>query len=92
MKADQEKVLKALSDGNRLSIVSVIARSERTCAKELLEQIDITQPTLSHHMKVLAESGLVNTLKEGRVHYYTIDREVARDFLDSMRELLDPEA
>lgn len=87
--ADSEKILRALSDGNRLNIVSAIAKSEKICAHDLLEGLDITQPTLSHHMKVLADSGIVDTVKDGRRRYYAIDREVAAEFLESMGKLLD---
>lgn len=88
MKTDSEKILKALSDGNRLHLVSVIAKNEKSCARDLLEGIEITQPTLSHHMKVLTDSGLVTSMKEGRMRYYVLDREKAEAFLADLQELL----
>ena len=55
---DVSLICKALSDSNRLRIVMSLLEGER-CACRLLEQFSITQPTLSHHMKVLYECGLV---------------------------------
>ncbi|MGI6009532.1 MAG: ArsR/SmtB family transcription factor [Methanomethylophilus sp.] len=68
------EVFKALSDGNRLKIIEMLAGGE-TCACRILEEMSITQPTLSHHMKVLQECGLVTVRKEGRWSYYTLSRE-----------------
>ena len=62
------KIFKALSDSNRLQIIHILSCGERCgelCACEILEYFDFTQPTLSHHMKVLIECGLVNLRKEG---------------------------
>ena len=67
-------VFKALSDENRLNILSMLSENE-LCACKLLEEFKITQPTLSHHMKVLSKSGLVNSRKEGKWSYYTINKE-----------------
>ena len=63
------KILKALADPNRLKIVDILSCGE-LCACEILEHFEFTQPTLSHHMKVLAEAGLVNVRKDGLWNYY----------------------
>ena len=47
-------------------------RSGEKCACELLEQLEISQPTLSHHMKILCESGIVSPRKDGKWTYYSI--------------------
>jgi len=65
-------ICKALSDPNRLRIVQMLSGDEK-CACKLLERFDITQPTLSHHMQVLCECGLVHTRKEGKWSHYTLD-------------------
>lgn len=70
-------VFKALSDENRLSIVQAIADEGEICACELLEQLDITQATLSHHMKVLCQAGIVSCRREGRWCHYSIDSAAA---------------
>ncbi len=68
---DYEQAFKALSDSTRLSIVEMLSCEER-CACRLLEKFDITQPTLSHHMKILCDSGLVSGRKEGKWTYYSL--------------------
>ena len=77
---------KALSDSNRLEIVKMISDGEK-CGCKLLEKFDITQPTLSHHMKILVESGLVNDRKEGKWHYYSVNKETMTEFCTFIRAL-----
>lgn len=69
-------LLKALSDENRVCIVSMIADRDDICACNILDELGITQPTLSHHMKVLCESGLVTCRKEGKWMHYSLDHPV----------------
>lgn len=69
-------LFKALSDANRLRIVRLIANTENMCACNILEAFDITQPTLSHHMKVLCSCGLVDGRKEGNWMHYSLNRKV----------------
>lgn len=67
-------VFKALSDPNRLAIIDMIKYEER-CACKLLEELNITQPTLSHHMKILCDASLVNSRREGRWMHYSINSQ-----------------
>ena len=60
-------ICKALGDSNRLKIVKMLSGGEK-CASKLLEAFEITQPTLSHHMKILTECGLVNVKKTVNGH------------------------
>lgn len=69
---ENAKIFKALSDVNRLRIVQLLSLEEK-CACELLESFKFTQPTLSHHMKVLIECGLVKTRKEGTWNIYSLN-------------------
>lgn len=66
------KIFKALSDPNRLKIIDILSCGEK-CACEILENFNFTQPTLSHHMKVLIECDLVVARKEGTWNYYTLN-------------------
>jgi ArsR family transcriptional regulator len=75
MKQDYEKyskAIKALSDSNRLQIIDMLSCGEM-CACDILEHFDFTQPTLSHHMKVLADANLVNIRKDGVWNYYSLN-------------------
>ncbi|MDP4178758.1 MAG: metalloregulator ArsR/SmtB family transcription factor [Bacillota bacterium] len=69
---DNAKVIKALADSNRLKIIDILSCGEK-CACDILEHFDFTQPTLSHHMKVLIECGIVNCRKEGIWSYYSLN-------------------
>jgi len=74
-------ICKALGDSNRLQIVKMLSEGEK-CGCKLLEAFDITQPTLSHHMKILCDCGLVNDRKEGKWHHYSINVEGWKKFND----------
>jgi ArsR family transcriptional regulator len=64
-------IMKALSDPNRLMIIDMLSCGE-LCACRILDKLHLTQPTLSHHMKILCYSGLVKGRKDGKWMYYTL--------------------
>ena len=72
-------IFKALGDATRLEIVLMLTEGEK-CACRLLERFEITQPTLSHHMKILSECGLVTVRKEGKWSYYSLNCELWKKF------------
>lgn len=63
------QLFKALADETRLKIIELLSNGEM-CACKLLENFNITQPTLSYHMKLLCDSGLVKGRREGAWMYY----------------------
>jgi len=65
------RVFKAFCDEKRLAVLEQLKNGEK-CACELLEELDISQSTLSHHMKILCESGIVNGRKDGKWMHYSI--------------------
>ena len=76
-------LFKALADTNRLMIVDMLSCGE-LCACKILEGLGITQPTLSHHMKILCDCGLVNSRKDGKWTHYSLNLTAAehlKDFL-----------
>ena len=85
-KMDVALICKALSDSNRLEIVQMLSEGEK-CGCKLLERFEITQPTLSHHMKTLVESGMVNDRKEGKWHYYSLNTETFSGFKKYIEDL-----
>jgi DNA-binding transcriptional ArsR family regulator len=90
--AAAENWFRALGDGHRLQILDLLAASEMN-AGELLEQVDVVQSTLSHHMKTLCESGLVRARRNGKWTLYTVDRETvsaAREYLCRYMEAVLP--
>ena len=79
-------IFKALADENRIRILKLLRGGEK-CACKLLEELDISQPTLSHHMKILCDAGLVIGRKEGKWMHYTLCREgicVLRQLLEEL--------
>lgn len=80
------KVLKALSDPKRLRIVDMLSCGE-LCACKILEEFHITQPTLSHDMKVLMDAGVVNARPEGKWTYYYLDQCNLRAFYQGLGEI-----
>ena len=82
---DKEKIFKALGDKNRLKIMDLIIKDELSAGK-ILEQVNMGQSTLSHHMKILCDSGIVNARKDSRWVYYTINAEVAAEISSVISE------
>ena len=68
------KMLKAMSDPKRLRIVDMLSCGE-LCGCKILEEFHITQPTLSHDMKVLSEAGIVKQRREGKNIYYSLNTD-----------------
>ncbi|MGM9592309.1 MAG: ArsR/SmtB family transcription factor [Oscillospiraceae bacterium] len=79
-------VFKAFCDENRIRIIKML-RSGEKCACKLLEELNVTQPTLSHHMKILCDSGIVVGRKEGKWMHYSISAQGAHAAADILKEL-----
>lgn len=65
-------ILKALGEDTRMAIFEML-RDGKLCACKILEKLNITQPTLSHHMKILCDCGIIISEKEWKRTYYSID-------------------
>ena len=74
---DTVKVFKAFCDENRLKILEQLRTGEK-CACKLLDELHITQPTLSHHMKLLYDADIVQGRKDGKWVHYSINQEGAK--------------
>ena len=61
------------------------------CGCELLEELKITQPTLSHHMKILCDCGIVKSRREGKWIHYMIDCDGVKEIRTLMKNLMLPE-
>ncbi|HBM79893.1 MAG TPA: ArsR family transcriptional regulator [Clostridiaceae bacterium] len=68
------RVFKAFCDPNRLMIIDMLKHGEK-CACNLLDKMNISQSTLSHHMKILCESGIVNCRRDGKWMYYSLNKK-----------------
>ena len=89
MELDEKKIptiFKAFCDENRVKILKLLLTGEK-CACVLLDDMHITQPTLSHHMKILCDSGIVVGRKEGKWMHYSISADGVKVATDCLKEL-----
>lgn len=86
IKADAT-VFKAFCNEYRLQALERLRTGEK-CACDLLEHIQISQSNLSHHMKILVESGVVNARQEGKWTYYSINPDGAAHAVARLAELM----
>jgi Predicted transcriptional regulators len=71
--SNKVSVFKALSDETRLKIVAMLSPDEEMCACEILKHFNVTQPTLSYHMKILTDCDLVDGRRDGAWMKYRIN-------------------
>lgn len=84
-------MFKALCDEKRLRILELL-RSGEKCACVLLEQLDLGQSGLSYHMKILVESGIVESRQEGKWTHYKISEQGSTFAAALLKELTTPDA
>ncbi len=89
-RAKAARIFKAMGDENRLEILALLRGGER-CACKLLEDLQISQSTLSHHMKLLCDAGLVASRKEGKWVHYSIEPDASLDLQQMLGEILNIE-
>ena len=81
------KLTKALSDPHRQRLVQEIARGNKMGCADLFQFVSISQPSMSQRLKVLAESGLVESHKEGRNMYLAINHAKLQELEDFLQLL-----
>jgi ArsR family transcriptional regulator len=83
--------LKALSDPTRLRIIRLLAGHPggTACVCDLIEALGVTQPTVSHHMKILAENGLVTREQRGKWAHYTLAAPEIKQIAKQISRLAD---
>ena len=74
---------KALSDPTRVAIVNRLATADEVCVCDLTAAFDLSQPTVSHHLKILRDAGLVEAERRGTWAYYRL----VPDAIDALREV-----
>ena len=84
---DYDGVFKALGDEHRLRILRLLAKKELS-AGEILESMDIVQSTLSHHMKVLTDNGVVTATRSGKWTIYSVNRPVLQEAAERLEAFL----
>lgn len=91
---DVVRLFKALGDESRLRILAALAH-ETYCVCDLARRLGIPQPTLSHHLKILREIGLVKGEKDGQLTYCSLNDETFEEYgldIDRLLSALEREA
>lgn len=83
------KICKALSDAKRIQIIDMLSDGE-LCACKIQEAFEISQPTLSHDMKILCEAGLVLPRREGKWIHYSLNLEKMNEVYKAFGKLMLP--
>ena len=83
---ENAKIFKAFCDETRLMVLELLQSGEK-CACVLLEKVAVGQSTLSHHMKILVESGIVDARKKGKWTYYSINESMSERTILLLRNL-----
>jgi len=83
-----EKISKALGDAHRLRILQYISK-KGGCGQcsEIQDVVELTQPSISHHMKILSEAGLIEPEKEGRNLKFTLNERLLDDYTAMLENL-----
>ena len=76
------RVLKALADATRFRMVQEIAAAGELTCGEVQEKFDFSQPTISHHLKILTEAGILKRRAEGKHHITSVDQSLLASVVD----------
>ena len=83
---EEAKIFKAFCDPNRLKILDILKLGEH-CACKLLDILEVSQSTLSHHMKILADAKIVNVRKDGKWSHYSLSDEGIQLIITYLQQL-----
>ncbi|MBD2754763.1 ArsR/SmtB family transcription factor [Spirosoma validum] len=82
-----EKATGAIADKSRLSILIELAKKESLTNADVMELVGLSQPCVSHHIKLLIDSGLVNSTKDGRTAHLRINKEAMQQLTSFLEAL-----
>jgi len=83
---DYDKLFKVFSDKNRIEIIRFLSKGV-CCSCQFIDQFDVSQPTMTYHLKQIRESGLADTTKEGTWIKYKINNNVIDEMIEFLNEL-----
>jgi len=81
-------IFKTLGDSHRQNILKFLARQEMG-ACEIIQAIGLSQPAIAHHLKILKQAGLIYSEKEGKIVFYTLNKDGCKAFLEQMNCFFD---
>ena len=79
-------LFKALNDPTRREILQLLKQSDLT-AGEIADRFSISRPSISHHLEILKQAGLVSSRKDGQYRYYSINTYLVEDLLQWVLDL-----
>jgi ArsR family transcriptional regulator len=82
---DLARAFAALADPARLRLLSIVADAGECCACDLVDPLGKSQPTVSHHTKILADAGLIHGDRRGRWVWWRVDRARIKALRDALR-------
>lgn len=84
----RERIAKALADDRRFGILEAIARTEELSCRDLVQRLPIAQATVSHHLKELANAGLIAVRQEGQCRFYQLRADIVAEYLRQVEQRL----
>ena len=78
------QIAKALADARRFAILERIAAGEETACQHLCSEFPVSQPTMSHHLRLLVDVGLIEMRRDGQYAHYRLRAEVLRAYVESL--------
>lgn len=82
------RIAKALADPRRFEILQTIAAGEETPCKQLVQEFPVSQATISHHLRALADAGLIEPRREGQCGFYRSRPGALAEYLDEVARRL----
>jgi DNA-binding transcriptional ArsR family regulator len=81
------KIVDAISDEIRLKILKLIAKKGEISCLEITKRVKMSQPTISHHLKVLTDSGVVNVRRSGKFGFFSLNYSALKTVSDKILKL-----
>ncbi len=75
------KITKAISDSTRFNILQKIAETDEIYCTKLTGMFSVSQPAISHHLKILGEADLIKGRKEGQHLHLSVNRDVLKEYM-----------
>ena len=84
------RVLRALGDPTRFRMAQEVAAAGELCCKEVVERFDVSQPTISHHLKILCLAGVLSVRTQGKHRYTSVNQALLSSLSSALAERLTP--
>jgi ArsR family transcriptional regulator, arsenate/arsenite/antimonite-responsive transcriptional repressor len=85
------RALKALGDAKRLRMAQEIAAAGELSCGQVAERFDLSQPTISHHLRILADAGVLTVREAGQHRFISVNRQVIRELVRMLPARLTPQ-